>query len=193
MPAYLVEAHYDLEKVGDPPDFGTPAVLRREEYWTMLTGGTGQFYGNLYTWSFKDGWRNNIDTPGADRLTIWRDFFSAVPWQGLVPDQNHSVLTYGFGNIGDMSTSVSESEYATAASTSYGSVIIAYMPTARSITVNMAHLRSPAKAQWFDPSNGAYTAIQAKPFPNRGTQNFMPPAKNHDGDSDWVLLLTASQ
>ncbi len=45
-PTYLAEAHYDLENVGKPPDFGTPNVLRREEYWTMLTGGTGQFYGN---------------------------------------------------------------------------------------------------------------------------------------------------
>ncbi|MFZ0591548.1 MAG: DUF4038 domain-containing protein, partial [Bryobacteraceae bacterium] len=48
-PTYLVEAHYDLENVGKPPDLGTPAVLRREEYWTMLTGGAGQFYGNAYT------------------------------------------------------------------------------------------------------------------------------------------------
>jgi hypothetical protein len=29
-PAYLLEAHYDLENVGDPPDFGTPLVLRKQ-------------------------------------------------------------------------------------------------------------------------------------------------------------------
>jgi hypothetical protein len=46
-PNHLAEAHYDLEEVGKPPDFGTPNVLRREEYWTMLSGGTGQFYGNV--------------------------------------------------------------------------------------------------------------------------------------------------
>ncbi len=52
IPAYLLEAHYDLERVGNPPNYGTPEVLRRQEYWTMLSGGTGQFYGNHYTWSF---------------------------------------------------------------------------------------------------------------------------------------------
>ncbi len=41
-PAYLMEGHYDLENVGDPPDFGTPLVLRKQNYWTMLTGGIGQ-------------------------------------------------------------------------------------------------------------------------------------------------------
>ena len=65
VPTFLVEAHYDWEDVGKPPDFGTPSVLRREEYWTMLTGGTGQFYGNKYTWSFAPGWESHIDTVGV--------------------------------------------------------------------------------------------------------------------------------
>src|ERR1700761_6893504 len=37
MPVFLMEAHYELENVGSPPDFGSPAVLRREEYWAMLS------------------------------------------------------------------------------------------------------------------------------------------------------------
>ena len=65
MPVFLGEAHYDLEQVGSPTDYGTPAVLRRQAYWTMLCGGTGQFYGNAYTWTFKPGWEKNLDTPGA--------------------------------------------------------------------------------------------------------------------------------
>jgi hypothetical protein len=79
MPVFLMEAHYELEDVGHTPDFGTPLVLRREEYWAMLSGAKGQFYGNKYTWSFKDGWQNNIDTPGATQVTIWKDFFSTLP------------------------------------------------------------------------------------------------------------------
>ena len=59
--------------------------------------------------------------------------------------------------------------------------------------MNMASLKAPANAKWFDPTNGAYTTISGQPFPNKGSQTFTPPEKNHDGDSDWVLLLDASK
>jgi hypothetical protein len=205
MPTYLVEAHYDLEEVGLPTDYGTPNVLRREEYWTMLSGGTGQFYGNRYTWSFNSGWASYIDTLGVSQLTLWKDFFSSLPWQDLVPDQNHTVLTAGFGTFGTaevkldrinltatMSPGVSQSDFSTAARTSDGAVVVVYMPTARTITVNMASLRASAIAKWFDPTDGAYTTIPGGPFANTGAQKFTPPGNNHDGDSDWVLLLNAS-
>jgi hypothetical protein len=192
MPDYLMEAHYDLENVGDPPDYGTPAVLRREEYWAMLSGGAGQFYGNRYTWSFAAGWDSHLDTVGVNQLTLWKRFFMSLPWQNLVPDQNHQVVTSGLGNYGDFKTRVSQSTYCTAAKTRDGAFVVAYMPTARTITVNMADLKAPAKAEWFDPTNGAYTVISGGPFANSGVRQFTPPGKNHDGDSDWVLLLNAS-
>jgi hypothetical protein len=191
-PAYLVEAHYDLEDVGKPPDFGTPSVLRREEYWTMLSGGTGQFYGNRYTWSFVPGWESHLDTPGVAQFTIWKDFFSSLPWQDLIPDQDHKIVTAGFGTYGNLQTRVSQSDFCTASRTSDGSLVLAYMPTARAITVNMASLKAPANAKWFDPTNGAYATIPGGPWANMATRQFTPPGNNHDGDSDWVLVLDAS-
>ncbi len=191
-PTFLIEAHYELERVGNPPDFGTPSVLRREEYWTMLSGGKGQFYGNFYTWSFEPGWQSHIDTPGVAQLTIWKDFFASLPWQDLTPDQDRSVVTAGLGNYGDLQVPVSKSDFTTASKTPDGAFVVAYMPTARTITVNMASLKAPAKAKWFDPTNGAYTTISGQPFANTGTRQFTPPGKNHDGDTDWVLLLDAS-
>ncbi len=192
MPDFLMEAHYELEDVGQPPDFGTPAVLRREEYWTMLTGGKGQFYGNKYTWSFQPGWQKNLDTPGVSELAIWKDFFETLPWQDLVPDEGHPIITAGAGTPGTtLEPRVSKSDYTTASKTPDGSVVLAYMPSARTITVNMANLKGPAKASWFDPTNGTSTVIPGHPFPNTGTHQFTPPGKNHGGDSDWVLLLDA--
>jgi hypothetical protein len=188
-PDYLVEAHYDLENVGTPPDFGTPNVLRREDYWTMLSGGTGQFYGNKYTWSFADGWQSHLDTPGVDQLKIWKEFFSSYQWQDLVPDQDHTFLTAGLGTFGNVDTRVSESDYATAAVTSAGNLAIVYLPTVRAITVNLAALKGSARARWFDPTNGAYQDISGSPFGNSGSHEFTPPGKNHDGDGDWVLVL----
>ena len=191
MPTYLVEGHYDLERVGDPTDFGTLWVLRRQGYWTMLSGGTGQLYGNAYTWPFISGWKFHIDTPAVTQLMIWKEFFSSLPWQELVPDQDHTTVTAGLGTFGELKTRVSRSDYCTAAKTPDGSYVVAYMPTARTITVNMVSLKAPAIAKWFDPSNGAYTMVPGGPLPNSGTRQFTPPGNNHDGDTDWVLLLLA--
>jgi Protein of unknown function (DUF4038)/Putative collagen-binding domain of a collagenase len=191
-PVYLAEAHYDQENVGHPPDYGTPPTLRREEYWTMLSGGTGVFYGNFYTWSFSPGWKYYIDTAGVAQLTIWKDFFSSLPWYELVPDQNHSTVTAGLGTYGTFKTPVSKSDFCTAAKTADGSFVLAYMPTARTVTVNMAALKAPVKAKWFDPASGTYTLIAPEPFANSGTRQFTPPRNNRDGDTDWVLLLDAS-
>jgi len=205
MPTYLVEAHYDLEEVGVPSDYGSPEVLRRQEYWTVLSGGVGQFYGNHYSWGLPPGWDSHIDTLGVSQLTIWKGFFSSLPWQNLIPDQQHKVVTAGFGTFGnaeilfnsdklttEMTPGVSQSDYATAARTVDGSYVVVYLPTARPVTVNMSSLKGPATAKWFDPTNGTYRAVPGGRLPNTGTRQFAPPAKNDAGDSDWVLLLNAS-
>jgi hypothetical protein len=189
LPAFLGEAHYELEKVGQPQDFGTPSVVRRQAYWTMLSGGSGQFYGNLYTWTFKDGWKKNLDTPGAREFRYWKELFTALPWFDLAPDQDHKVVTAGLGNRGDRKTRVSQSDYCTAAMTPDGACAVAYLPTKRTITVNMARLKAPATAQWYDPTSGKYTTIDGSPLANRGSQQLTPPKKNSAGDEDWVLVL----
>ncbi len=102
MPVFLMEAHYELEDVGHPPDFGTPPVLRREEYWAMLSGGRDSSTATCTPGPSSTGWQDNIDTPGAAQVTIWKDFFTGLPWQDLVPDQDHSVVTAGFGTYGDI-------------------------------------------------------------------------------------------
>ena len=51
----MVEASYEGEH-NPGAAAGTPLQLRMQEYWTMLSGATGQFYGNKYTWRFSPGW-----------------------------------------------------------------------------------------------------------------------------------------
>lgn len=192
-PTFLVEGHYDLGiDLGHPKDFGTPLVLRRQGYWAMLSGGKGQLYGNGYTCYFMPGWKYYIDTVGVVQLMIWRKFFSSLPWWDLIPDEEHTVVTSGYGSPGDLQTRVSKSDFSTAAKTTDGSLVVVYLPTPRNISISMANLKARAKAYWFDPTNGAYARIPGGPFNNSGTRTFMPPGKNHDGDSDWVLLLEVS-
>lgn len=205
MPAYLQEAHYDLEAVGTPYDYGTPDVLRRQEYWTMLSGGTGQFYGNRYTWSLTPGWDSYVDTLGITQMEIWKNFFTSLPWQDLVPDQQHTTLTAGYGTFGSdqlhfdkdgldasYAVRVSQSDYATAAGTPDGAFVVIYLPTPRTVTVDMTRLRGPASAEWFDPTNGQHKPIVGGPFPNSGSRQFTTPKQNHARQGDWVLLLKAA-
>ena len=139
-------------------------------------------------------------------METWKSFFSALPWQDLVPDQKHTTVTSGYGTFGDgkvlfdsssltakMMPRVSQSDYSTAARTQDGSYVVLYMPTPRTVTVNMTDLRGPVSAKWFDPTNGKYQEIQGSPLPNIGSRQFTPPGMNHAREGDWVLLLKAGE
>jgi hypothetical protein len=192
LPTFLLEGHYDMAD-NWPDEYGTPSVLRRQEYWAMLSGGKGEFYGNNYTDDFMPGWKSFVDTVGVNQFMLWHAFFSSLPWQDLVPDQDHSVVTAGFGTPGHDKDRASKMDFCTASRTEDGSLVVAYMPTPREITVNMASLKAPVTARWFDPVSGTYITIPGGPFTNSGSHRFTPPGKinDNDGEGDWVLLLVA--
>jgi hypothetical protein len=183
-PVVMVEAHYDGESVG-PGGFGTPIVLRRQEYWTMTSGAAGQLYGNQH-WGLEAGWQTGIDSVGANELTIMADFFAGQPWSDLVPDRNHTLLTAGYGTY-DGGGATATNDYVTGATTSNGNTAVIYLPSTHTITVNMAKLTGTITAKWFDPTSGQYTTIGT--FPNAGSHQFSTPGDHSDGNNDWVLLL----
>jgi hypothetical protein len=161
----------------------------------MLSGATGQLYGNHYTWQFlcdqRDqagncvgGWKDHLDTTGAVEFKHMTDLFQSLPWYQLVPDQTHSLLTAGYGTYGDW-------DYATAAKTPDGSLAVVYIPTARTVTVDLGTMVGPVTARWYDPASGSYTTIAGSPFANQGSQDFTTPGDNADGpgNPDWVLVL----
>src|SRR6516162_10671114 len=96
-PVVMIEADYEFERKS------TPAVLRRQEYWSLLSGATGQLYGNGYTWPFKRGWKEKLNTPGAVQMAHGQALFLPRPWHQLVPDQKHKVVVEGYGTF-DAST-----------------------------------------------------------------------------------------
>jgi hypothetical protein len=186
-PVVMIESDYEFEQSS------TPAVLRRQEYWALLSGAAGQLYGNGYTWPFKAGWKGKLDTPGAVQMAHVQALFMPRPWYRLVPDQKHQVVTAGYGTFDATTTPgnayVMTSDYVTAARTPDGSLVMAYLPSRRPVTVDMSRLAGPATARWYDPSRGTYTAVQGSPLPNSGKRAFTPPGNNGDGDGDWVLVL----
>jgi hypothetical protein len=186
LPNFMVEANYEFEHA-----YTGNATLRRQEYWTMLSGATGQLYGNGYTWPFASGWQSHVDTPGATQFGYVTALFGPRAWYNLIPDTNHIVITAGFGTFSAAAdvNLINNNDYATAARTADGSLIMVYMPTSRTLTVDMSKASGPAVGHWYDPASGTYLPIAGSPFANSGTRTFTPSGNNSDGGGDWVLVL----
>ena len=82
----------------------------------ILSGAGGQLYGNANLYGFPSGWRNSNwqTSPGITQFVYANNFFSARPWYNLIPDQNHTVVTSGYGTFQDCCINAN-SDYLTAA------------------------------------------------------------------------------
>jgi hypothetical protein len=170
MPFILLETTYEGEHNA------SAVQIRRQAYWANLCGATGQFLGNRPIWLFDPGWDQAIDWQGSRDMVQVKTLFSARAWYDLIPDQYHKIVTGGLGEFNG-------TDYLAAAATSNGGTLIAYMPTARTITIDLSKL-SGAQVQgwWFDPRTGA--SQSAGSYPTSGPTEFTPP-----GDGDWALVL----
>src|SRR5262249_39656122 len=130
-------------------------------------------------------WKNHLNTPGAQQITFMRNLLAARAWYNLVPDQTHAVLTAGYGSL----TGTGSADYAPAELASDGSCFLAYVPTARTVTVDLTKLAgSQVHAQWYDPTTGGYTEIGT--FARTSKATFTTPSQSHaDGSNDWLLVI----
>ena len=189
LPLFLTEANYEYENnTGQLPGPAGPYVLREQAYWTLTSGGAGQLYGNHYTWLFPPGWQLFLASPGAEEIKYINGLFSTLPWQKLVPDMAHQVVTAGYGTYNGGNENLTTATYCTTAWVP-GSYALTYCPQATTLTVNLAEFAGLTRARWYDPSNGTFMRISGSPFHNSGSHEFTTPGKNHDGDPDWVLDL----
>jgi hypothetical protein len=102
------------------------------------------------------------------------------------------LVTAGYGSFwsgGVPSSGISQNDYVAAASTPDGKLAIVYIPTSRTIAVDLARLSGSVSARWYDPTTGAAQSISGSPFPNAGPRNFTTPGLHADGAGDWVLIL----
>jgi hypothetical protein len=184
-PTFMVEANYEFEHNGGT-DGGTTQNLRRQEWWSATSGTTGQLYASAYSWRLTGDWADNLDTVGIQQFSYVKQLLEPRKWYDLVPDRAHQVLTKGFGKF-SKDDAIPDDTYATAALTSDGTMLFAYLPTVRKVTIDMSKFAGTVSASWFDPTNAASTAIGS--FANSGSQDFTPPGNNAAGDGDWVLVM----
>ncbi len=193
VPVYTVETYYEGVSYGDlSPNSIDRIGLRKVPWWTTLSGGlAGYFYGSIQVLGPWTGtWQTNLYTAAVADLLIWKQFFQSFGWQNLVPDSSNVVCTAGFGTAtGNGTGNIETDNYCTTARIADGSKVITYSPEGATLTIAMTAMRGTTTARWFDPTNGAYTAIGS--YPNTGTQNFTTPGNNNAGNPDWVLRLDA--
>jgi len=191
IPAFLLEEPYD-EEGPDGNSYNPSAIqpVRRFQWWGWLSTIGGYISGNGYVWPFNSGWQSHLNTQGAQDMARLNAFIGSIPWYNLVPSGlggMRTLITSGGGS------SVSSTDYVTAAATPQGTLLVAYIPPAHSgaITVDMAAMGGPVRARWFDPTSGAYTNIGSA-LPNSGSRSFTTPGNNSVGKTDWVLVLDMS-
>lgn len=184
----------------------TPEMLRRVAYLAIQNGACGYTYGAQGMWHLQwdepkenepslgfgsfDPWYRAIDFPGAQQMSIMKDFYEAVGWGNLKPVDPNSISVAGNGafvltfDSDDMNAlfmpSVTADENM--------STIVAYYSETNRYSIQfrtLVHLLY--KAQWFDPATGTYSLIDGSIKPENGI--WSAPAKSTE--SDAILLITA--
>lgn len=192
-PIVSIEPNYE-----DHPSFGTgerftAAEVRRASYWSLLvTPPAGVSYGHFSLWAWAstpelvgdairnqpeytlEPWWTVLDTPGAQSMTLLRQYFASGAWWDLRPAQ--ALLA---AQPGDQDSR----QFVAAARTIAGDWTVAYLP----VGVGEIGLRLEAdenpSARWFDPRTGYWRPASATDG-GIGTHKFVAPSA-----ADWVLDL----
>ncbi len=190
LPVLFIEGTYENENYG--AGIPTERVLRKEAYHALLSGAFGHVFGNAPIWHFGGpglfpapyDWKTALGARGSQSMTHVCTVLQQAGWASLVPDLSAQFLTAGAGSGEDR---------AVASVTSNGSAGVVYLPTSRTISVNLARLAGPRAAlRWYDPSNGTYSSIDPAPVANTGIRSLNAPGTNAAGFRDWVLLAEST-
>jgi hypothetical protein len=186
MPFFLLEGLYENEHGM------TTARLRAQAYHALLSGAAGHMFGNNPIWHF-DGpglypapvtWQEALDGPGSRSMGWLWILFSGLDWWTLAPDRDHHLLVGGLED---------GHERAVAAISHDGRLAVGYVPSERTVEVDLSVLRGPRVAvEWFDPTNGARVAAEGSPFPADAVHGLPTPGPNAAQDPDWVVLIRST-
>jgi hypothetical protein len=174
MPFVLGESQYEGSGIKGN-DMGTPQIVRRQAYWTLLCGGAGHAYGSDI-WDFPVNWREIMRYPGAYNMGHFIKFFEQIPWWTLVPDVRHQAVVTGYCDW-------AKPNYVTTAVSEDKKLMISYLPQIQSVYVDFAFLYGNSfKCTWYNPHTGKIE--KEYPVVNKAVQRVSPP-----NGEDWVLMI----
>ena len=181
-PFFLLESTYENEHGV------STRQLRTQAYHAMLAGSTGHVFGNNPIWHFSSGglftpprgvtWQTALGGPGSRGMAVAGRLLRSIAWWNLRPDLDGRWLVAG---------EQSGQQRAVAAVSCNRRLVVAYVPTSRTVTVDLRQLAgTTATLIWYDPTDGT-----ARPVIHRRTTapfQLATPGRNHGGDTDWLLI-----
>jgi Protein of unknown function (DUF4038)/Putative collagen-binding domain of a collagenase len=178
LPTFLFEDNYENRSPT------TAQTQRAQKYWSVLSGGSGALMGNFPLWQFLGKWRDQLDSKLAFDMQRLKQVFQARNWTQLRADFDNQYVTQGRGSYGQL-------DYVAAAATTDRRLMMAYLPSSRSVQINLGRFSAPVFGKWFDPSSGRMIQIWDGVRSNSGFTTVAPPSTNDSGFSDWVLIVEA--
>ncbi|MFN8254329.1 MAG: DUF4038 domain-containing protein [Bacteroidales bacterium] len=184
-PFVLGESQYEGEDSASCRPFSWPEIVRRQAYWSVLSGSCGHAYGS-WCWMVNKDWRKVENDPGAKQMLHVKNLFESFEWYKLTPDLNGEIINSGAGTYG-------KTDYAVASFIPDGNLIVAYFPPsgkeARKMTINTSKMNKITKAQWFNPTNGQYIDISLPKAKNKNQYDLNTIGDNGSEANDWILVL----
>lgn len=167
--------------------------IRRIMYWNVFAGGFGQSYGCHAVWQmYKVGrepinqplrpWKMALDLPMANQakhlkhLMLSRPFLTRIPDQSMIVEQAE---TYS-------------KDYAIATRDSEGTYAMVYIPTGKTVYLNLSKLNGKSfNTWWFDPRTGA--SFEGKKLRKSARIPVIATPPSSGLGNDWVLVIDSAK
>jgi hypothetical protein len=186
-PFILIESIYENEHAS------TPNHIRRQAYWSILTGAAGHFYGNNPVWNFgspykvfptEEPWKKALDSKSAKDMSQLCAIFRGIRWEKLVPDTAHLFVVAGYGE--EMSE-----QYSTAAVIQQSRDIIVYVAdgSPNKLSIKLGENQKGCELAWIDPTSGIAIINDMPAHSREGIKEIVIPGENSSGGMDWLLHI----
>lgn len=175
------------------------AMMRRLAYLIMQSGGCGYTYGCNGVWELQweagvggigwgdMAWWDGLNLPGADQLTIFRDFYESVGWSKLKPlPESQAGATPVFMEITNRTQIffTGDKEMKT---------VVGYISETSMQGFTIKGLTATAyKMWWMDPETGKRTQENSLVYPKDGVLDYIP-EKPFGNRKDKLVVLEAAE
>ena len=172
-------------------------MMRRLAYLIMQNGGCGYTYGCNGIWELQIeagvggigwgdmAWWDGLELPGADQLTIFRDFYESVNWATLKPLSDDVAVTKCFFMETDTRTKISFTGNKDL------TTIVGYMSETSMRAFEIHGVSGKAYKMWFmDPGTGEKTVCEELVYPVDGVITY-DPGNAFANKEDKLVVLEA--
>ncbi|NJO70034.1 MAG: DUF4038 domain-containing protein [Bacteroidetes bacterium] len=98
-PFVLGESQYEGEDSVSCKPFKASEIVRRQAYWSLLSGSCGHAYGS-WNWKVGKDWRKVEKDSGAWDMLHVKNLFTSMEWTKLQPDIDRQLISEGAGTFG---------------------------------------------------------------------------------------------